>query len=410
MACSLIETLGRLKDSNWRIRNEALNDLEKIGDKSIINELLSLLFNDPSMPVRIKSAKVLKSLGGIPFEKLKNVIVNLSNREWQRRVETCEILGYLGDSSVVNLLINAVNDSNDDVKHAAIGALAEIGSIKGIPILHQLNLKGGSYPMHQSPSWAMREIFKKNPGKSKCRFCSVEIEVSDIENEYVSYEEIQCFVKNLSSNSDFKSKITCNNGLLCSKCYKIYKNPDVIKVNQLQNTLPNSNKNSLNTNQSQIEKNTISFHNDSINSIVVLPRSNSAFAASSDGMISMLDYSNLTIDTFAKQTKTINSLAISTCGQILIVASSDPAVNFYDISSKRVIKSYKKYAPPIKSVVLSKDKKFMVVAQGTKIRLINFATLDDTKEANATKSVTNTVYSLSLSSDDKYVISGSSGI
>lgn len=67
----------------------------------------------------------------------------LQSRNWQRRLQAAERLGYLGDGASASALLGTLQDPVLAVRFAAAGALARLGESRSVePILHAFDLPG----------------------------------------------------------------------------------------------------------------------------------------------------------------------------------------------------------------------------------------------------------------------------
>jgi len=132
-----------LKDENEDLRSDAVRLLETIGvnAREAVPDLIESL-KDPSLHFRISAAKAIyaidhSNLSGLP------VLIDLLDDDSIREsaTEVIQLIAQFGDKAApaVPKLIRGLNDSNSDIRLAAVKALGKIGSAaKGaIPYLEQ---------------------------------------------------------------------------------------------------------------------------------------------------------------------------------------------------------------------------------------------------------------------------------
>ncbi len=123
-----------LESLEWRVRVEAVRQLERLGKATPILPLLTAL-RDEEAPVRATAARVLGKLGErAPRAEL---ILALRDREWSVRTAIIQALGELGENVPVDTLLSALQDEDFSVREAAVWALGKLGSHVPVEIFEQ---------------------------------------------------------------------------------------------------------------------------------------------------------------------------------------------------------------------------------------------------------------------------------
>jgi HEAT repeat protein len=150
----LIQTL---EDKDSEVRKKAVKALGKLGDARAVGPLLQAL-HDSKSEVRKKAAKALDKLGWKPGDDSERVHYLLAKKKWAELV----ILG----ESAVKPLIQALEDTDSEVRKGAAETLGKIGDVKAVgPLVHALKYEitlPSSRPIVQK---AMRDALAKLEGR-----------------------------------------------------------------------------------------------------------------------------------------------------------------------------------------------------------------------------------------------------
>jgi len=157
--------LSALRDHTEAVQEAAAQALKRNGDASVIEPLVGLLLRG-SPGVQYYTAQTLDALNWVPrtpaeqipyyvargdFKRvsmfgpaaIKALAAVLRSGSDERRVAAANTLAELGDSSALNLLINALKDSEAAVRSAAINGLARMGDRQAVtgllPLLKDRN-------------------------------------------------------------------------------------------------------------------------------------------------------------------------------------------------------------------------------------------------------------------------------
>lgn len=149
-----------LDDENPSVRQEAIQSLGFVGDRTIVPKLLEKLKDDNSL-VRYEAAVTLTALGWSPNNKEENILFLIAREKWREletisdlspeifypylrdsddniRAHVAQLLGDLHDENALNLLFDLlVNDSSYEVRELSSKAIAKIGTRKSITLLNQ---------------------------------------------------------------------------------------------------------------------------------------------------------------------------------------------------------------------------------------------------------------------------------
>lgn len=138
-----------VNDPNSRIRYDAVSQLATLGredletTKAILKEILH---HDPEMDVRAASADTIAALGLVEFfDDLQQIYETTS--DWLMQFSVVAALGELGEPRAYDLLVKALEHSNELVRLAAIGSLGELGNPQALELLA---------PLAQHPDWQVR--------------------------------------------------------------------------------------------------------------------------------------------------------------------------------------------------------------------------------------------------------------
>jgi rubrerythrin len=141
-----------LMDKNVLVRREAAKALGNIGDTRGV-EPLSQWLNDRSSIVRDAVKEALHKLG--PTD---SVIKDLSDKNWQVRLNAAQTLGERKEVRGVEPLIQALNDKDLWLRQVAARALGKIGDRRGVEPLIQLAREDKSIGVRQSSILALGAI------------------------------------------------------------------------------------------------------------------------------------------------------------------------------------------------------------------------------------------------------------
>lgn len=120
-------------DTSWRVRKEAVDIFLAAADAAqYIEGLFSLLRSQDNAGLRNSAAEALTRLG-----KCSLPVLALHARDDDRDVRkfVIDILGAIGDSSAVQLLVQALDDSDPNVAMSAAENLGNIGCAESLPPL-----------------------------------------------------------------------------------------------------------------------------------------------------------------------------------------------------------------------------------------------------------------------------------
>ncbi|MFX1255963.1 MAG: HEAT repeat domain-containing protein [Promethearchaeota archaeon] len=110
-----------LKDQDAEVREEAIKELAELGDSSAIKPLIEVL-EDPDYNNRFYAAEALDRLEWNPETPRHHAQLNLAREDWENIIR----LAKMGNDSVVEILISALEDDNDEIRFKAASALGEI--------------------------------------------------------------------------------------------------------------------------------------------------------------------------------------------------------------------------------------------------------------------------------------------
>lgn len=170
--------LSRLQDSDTGVRVAALRALREIGDPNIASKLFEAL-SQPSEQVRDLVYDILKDYGthSIPF-----LMDSLSNEYWmgrslaaqaltdmgseavdplvdalkcddkERRFWSIKILGKMHEKSAYNEIVRFMNDSDPEIRMAALEAISDYQDPESIPLIIEKFI---------DPAWVVRKFASK---------------------------------------------------------------------------------------------------------------------------------------------------------------------------------------------------------------------------------------------------------
>lgn len=117
-----IEKLNiKLSDPDWKIRAEAVRELEKIDDPGT-SEKLASLFNDETWQVR---RNVVEAFGNRKEKTALQILKKAFTEEtdWRVRQAVPFALGFLGDPRAADTIISGLKDEDWHIRQAAASAL-----------------------------------------------------------------------------------------------------------------------------------------------------------------------------------------------------------------------------------------------------------------------------------------------
>jgi hypothetical protein len=118
--------------------------------------------------IRATCTQVREVVVGLGAPAVPALIQALGDSDWDVRRAAAEALGKLGDPQAVPALIQALGDSDWDVRRAAAEALGELGDPQAVPALIQaLGMIGRMFAVRQRRRWANSATPKPCPRSSK---------------------------------------------------------------------------------------------------------------------------------------------------------------------------------------------------------------------------------------------------
>lgn len=121
------EHFARLKDSDWRVRWNAVDALLRLGDVSAVPALIEALKDSD---VRRRAIDALGKIGSV--SAVPALIEVLKDNHWSIQRNATHALGKIG-TPAVPALIEALKDSDPYVRGYAAEALGEIGDATTLP-------------------------------------------------------------------------------------------------------------------------------------------------------------------------------------------------------------------------------------------------------------------------------------
>jgi HEAT repeat protein len=116
--------LTAMSDLQDQVRARAAGALGKIGDRRAVPDLIHLMLGDPVPYVRIQSVRALGAIGDA--RALHHLIDSLKDGEWWVRIRVIEALEQLGDDAIEPLIL-ALEDSDTEVRQRAAMTLERLG-------------------------------------------------------------------------------------------------------------------------------------------------------------------------------------------------------------------------------------------------------------------------------------------
>lgn len=133
----LEEVLKEPDDYPGTVRVTVAGQLDKFKDARVVPTLIEAARNDSEPDVRYNAILSLGNLGDLrAFETLVNILENDSEEKGKNRAAAANALTKLEDERVVEPLINALEDPDQQVRVNAVSMLGEIGNQKAVdPII-----------------------------------------------------------------------------------------------------------------------------------------------------------------------------------------------------------------------------------------------------------------------------------
>jgi HEAT repeat protein len=129
-APAIIRALG---DESWRVRKEAAELFISLpGGDALTGEIIELLHSEDNAGLRNTAVEILVRLGRLAIPLL---LEELSCSDHDVRKFVLDILGEIGDESIVPSMLRALSDPDDNVRAAAAENLGRIGSVESVPAL-----------------------------------------------------------------------------------------------------------------------------------------------------------------------------------------------------------------------------------------------------------------------------------
>lgn len=130
-----IKRLGMLlADENQGVRDAANESLIVLGGRDVIEAVLPFLKSD-DIGLRNTAIDILKKVGSEGIDLLHNL---MKAPDDNIRLFIVDILGSIGDAKSVDVIIDALNDINPNVRNAAVVSLGLIGNPKAFEHLRQM--------------------------------------------------------------------------------------------------------------------------------------------------------------------------------------------------------------------------------------------------------------------------------
>jgi HEAT repeat protein len=136
-----------LKDTDARVRANAVEALEKLGGEEIVELIYPLFQSDSNNRVKANAAKTLWKFGGIRMVGALETMLLKEKDKWQR-ASAAFALGEIGAIQVIRCLTQALSDSEDCVRGNAVKAL---GKTRAGEVISSI------IPLLEDPSERVRE-------------------------------------------------------------------------------------------------------------------------------------------------------------------------------------------------------------------------------------------------------------
>lgn len=132
------DLMEALEDEDTAVRANAAEALGKLGDPGARHSLIDKL-KDPSSEVRMNAALALGVMG-VTAKQFKTILGMLGEGKTpEERSGAAIALGALQKAEAVPALIEALEDSDSDVKTSAVWALENLGGLAVLPLVELLN-------------------------------------------------------------------------------------------------------------------------------------------------------------------------------------------------------------------------------------------------------------------------------
>jgi HEAT repeat protein len=118
------EILNKLKDNNWWVRKNTIENLLAYPEDSYLSVLEEWLRNGDDALLRNAAMEAFRTLGG---KAVRSLISLLKDEDSDVRVFAANILGDIKQGDSLNALIDSLNDSDINVRVASAEALGKIG-------------------------------------------------------------------------------------------------------------------------------------------------------------------------------------------------------------------------------------------------------------------------------------------
>jgi HEAT repeat protein len=152
---SMVTLLIALNSPEWRVRAEAAHKLGKMGEKTAVEPLATVLINDSEAAVRVAAARALGEL--TDYTPVEHLIAALDDPRDDVKAAVAWSLGEMGEHiSASTSLENLLNNENTSVRVAAIRALGEMGERTPLHVL---------VAALRDPDWEVREMATLALGK-----------------------------------------------------------------------------------------------------------------------------------------------------------------------------------------------------------------------------------------------------
>jgi|ERR1700722_397187 HEAT repeat protein len=130
--------IAALKDPRWYVRESAVDALGEINDPRVIEPLIAVLNDMPSVQSAAKAALI--KIGVPAVEQLISALKDADARV--RRWNAASVLGEIKDPRAVEPLIAALNDTDYIVRRTAVSSLGEIKDLRMVePLITALKDK-----------------------------------------------------------------------------------------------------------------------------------------------------------------------------------------------------------------------------------------------------------------------------
>ena len=129
------EILNKLKDNNWWVRKNTIENLLAYSEDSYLSVLEEWLRNGDDALLRNAAMEAFRTLGG---RAVRSLILLLKDKDPDVRIFAANVLGDIRDAEALSSLIPALDDPDVNVKIASAEALGKIGSEKAVTALAKL--------------------------------------------------------------------------------------------------------------------------------------------------------------------------------------------------------------------------------------------------------------------------------